>query len=219
MTYTPTGNEGDAAASAGLAVFTGNEAAADIYVLLNVRGDEIAAVLAVIGDGITWSTITGKPATFTPSAHGHGWAEISGKPELVALGYLNDRIGAGGSQPIYNPHGRANPVVTGWVAAALDSSGRIAIQPSTRRLKHDLGEYTGSALDLVPSLFTMRDDPEQTVHLGFIAEQVDETIPEAVIVDEGGDPLALDHNAILAALVADVRRLSTRVAELERNAG
>ncbi|MDX3405163.1 tail fiber domain-containing protein [Streptomyces sp. ME02-6977A] len=29
---------------------------------------------------ITWSTIQGRPSTFTPSAHGHDWDEISGKP-------------------------------------------------------------------------------------------------------------------------------------------
>jgi hypothetical protein len=28
----------------------------------------------------TWSSITGKPTTFTPSSHGHAWGEITGKP-------------------------------------------------------------------------------------------------------------------------------------------
>jgi hypothetical protein len=215
MPYTPTGTEGNAAAAADLAVFDGNENAASIYVLLNVRGDEIAAVLDQLAS-ISWSTITGKPSTFTPSSHSHDWSDITGEPALVSLSYFDQRLAIGGSQPIYSAHGRSNPVVTSWVAAALDSQGRIAIQPSSIRFKTIIDDFDGSALDLDPVRFTLNGDETEAVHIGFIAEQVEDTLPEAVVNDEHGEPLALDHNAILAALVADVRRLSARVAELEQ---
>lgn len=29
---------------------------------------------------VTWSTLTGKPTTFTPATHSHAWAEVAGKP-------------------------------------------------------------------------------------------------------------------------------------------
>ncbi|WP_323715641.1 phage upper tail fiber protein [Paracoccus aminovorans] len=36
------------------------------------------------GGGITWATLSGKPGTFPPSAHGHAIAEIAGLPEALA---------------------------------------------------------------------------------------------------------------------------------------
>jgi hypothetical protein len=33
---------------------------------------------------VAWADITGKPATFPPSAHGHDWSEITGKPATFA---------------------------------------------------------------------------------------------------------------------------------------
>lgn len=208
-------DEGDAAGAAGLQVFDGNESANSIYVLLNIRGDEIAAVMGMLA-GISWDTITGKPAVFAPAAHSHSWGAITGKPVLVGLPYFDDRLAVGGSAPIYSTHGRNNPVVTSWVAAALDSQGRIAIQPSARRFKDIVGDYDGaSALGFVPTVFTLKGDDELVEHIGFLADDVAELEPRAVVFDDAGAPLALDHNAILAMLVRDVQRLAARVTELE----
>lgn len=210
---------GEAAAAKGLQVFTGNEEARNIYVLLNIRGDELAAVLdEVAGIDVTWASIEGKPATFPPSAHSHSWDAISGKPTLVSLAYFDGRLDIGGNAPIYSTHGRANPVASSWVAAALDSQGRIAIQPSSLRFKNDLGAYDGSVLDLQPVVYTLIGDDEQIERVGFFAEQVEGVEPRAVVLDDEGAPLALDHNAITAALLRDVQRLAARVDELERRA-
>ena len=42
---------------------------------------------------VTWSAITGKPTTFTPSAHSHAWADITSKPWSVSGSNLTQTSG------------------------------------------------------------------------------------------------------------------------------
>jgi hypothetical protein len=49
--------------------------------------------------------------------------------------------------------------------------------------------------------------------LGFIAQEVQETLPEAVVENNG--KLGLDYNVIVASLVAKVQQLETRLEALE----
>jgi hypothetical protein len=55
---------------------------------------------------VTWSSVTGKPSTFPPSAHNHPWSDITGKP----LTFPPD------------PHTHAQAEVTGLIA---DLSARV----------------------------------------------------------------------------------------------
>lgn len=41
---------------------------------------DYSAYFSLLGHTHAWSTITGKPTTFTPSSHTHTWTEITGKP-------------------------------------------------------------------------------------------------------------------------------------------
>jgi hypothetical protein len=53
-----------------------------------LRTAEAIAALATGGGGggvaVTWSTLIGKPSTFTPSAHTHAYSDITGKPATFA---------------------------------------------------------------------------------------------------------------------------------------
>lgn len=61
--------------------------------------------------------------------------------------------------------------------------------------------------------YTLKDDGK--THVGLVAQEVEKVIPEAVSEDKEGF-LALDYNAVVAALVDEVNQLKARVAELER---
>lgn len=61
--------------------------------------------------------------------------------------------------------------------------------------------------------YTLKDDGK--THVGLVAQEVEKVIPEAVAEDKEGF-LALDYNAVVAALVDEVNQLKARVAELER---
>ena len=61
--------------------------------------------------------------------------------------------------------------------------------------------------------YTLKDDGK--THVGLVAQEVEKVIPEAVAEDKEGF-LALDYNAVVAALVDEVNQLKARVAELEK---
>lgn len=59
------------------------EGGEDGQVVALVDGTAQWTTVAAGGVVIDWDDITGKPATFPPSSHGHIWSEISGVPSLV----------------------------------------------------------------------------------------------------------------------------------------
>ena len=66
--------------------------------------------------------------------------------------------------------------------------------------------------DLRPVSFTWKQDGKEA--LGFIAQEVRETIPTAVFENDGGD-LAVDYAQTIAPLIAAVQQMEMRIADLE----
>ena len=137
-----------------------------------------------------------------------------------------------------------------WILRASDALAYNAINAvggngaylniSDRSVKDNIEDYTAKGLDAVlalkPVRFTRRDlrkphpeaDPQPQKlkprrEIGFIAQDVQKVIPEAVMavglpLDESGNydqTLGMQDTAIIAALVNAVKELSARVKELE----
>ena len=66
---------------------------------LNAMEDGIVESLAPV----SWSSVTGKPATFAPTTHSHAWADITGKPATFAptIGKTETTAKAGNYVPTY----------------------------------------------------------------------------------------------------------------------
>jgi len=69
-----------------------------------------------------------------------------------------------------------------------------------------------SILGLKPTMYRMKEEDNTEKHLGFIAQEVKEFIPQAYI--ESGDFIGLDYQAIVSTLVKAVQELNEK---LERN--
>lgn len=122
-------------------------------------------------------------------------------------------VNASGS--LVTPYGRANPVVTSWVAAAIDGSGVVAVQPSALKFKQDVQDYDGPSVDAFRVVtYVMIGDPKQTPHIGLIADEVNEIEPMAVAHDDG-EPFALKYDALLGILLREQQRTNARLAALE----
>jgi len=67
-------------------------------------------------------------------------------------------------------------------------------------------------LNLKPTLYRMKEEDNTEKHLGFIAQEVKEFIPQAYI--ESGNFIGLDYNPIVATLVKAIQELNEK---LERN--
>lgn len=118
---------------------------------------------------------------------------------------------------------RQGAVTSCSTGLTTDADGKIdGCVPSDRRLKQgvkDLGKRVAVIDRLRPVVYRWVKGfrtYERTPRAGFIAQEVLEVFPEAV-VPAGRDTLGIDTNAINALLVAEVKDLRRRVAALEGN--
>ena len=95
---------------------------------------------------------------------------------------------------------------------SFDATG--AHPGSDRRLKDDIEEFdSGLALRLHPVRFRFKGEKE--IHYGFIAQEVQEVIPDAVRENPDGY-LGLNYSEIIAPLCALVQKQEQRISQLEK---
>lgn len=99
---------------------------------------------------------------------------------------------------------------TSWVYA---TNFRVS---SDRRLKTDIkkAEYFLPEVEL--KTFRFKADERKAKHIGFIAQDIQEQVPDIVNEDETTKRLTIDESALLAIAVDEINKLKKRVAELEK---
>ena len=121
---------------------------------------------------------------------------------------------------------RQNGVTVGSVS--VTSSGTTYNTASDRRLKTDIkpiADATDKLMAMNPVSHKWKADPEADAVVGFIAQEMQEIIPEAVSgTPDGEEMMAMDYGRITPVLVAalqdamkEITALKERVAELEAN--
>lgn len=96
-------------------------------------------------------------------------------------------------------------------------SATILSATSDERLKNIIDRTDDIDLSNIHSYrYTFEQDEQQIEHIGLIAQDVEQVLPQAVL--QNGEYLALDYNAIVAVLVDKINKLETEVAELKRRA-
>lgn len=109
----------------------------------------------------------------------------------------------------------------GWAAILTnygDQSCTGTMRAAAFQATSDVRKKTGLApvhpdlSSLTAYRYTLKDDGK--THVGLVAQEVKKVIPEAVAEDKEGF-LALDYNAVVAALLDEVNRLRKRVEALE----
>lgn len=102
------------------------------------------------------------------------------------------------------------PLTGGALSGTLSAPSFTAT--SDRRLKDELEKIEPDLSTLSAYRYRLRTDGE--IHVGLIAQDVAEALPEAVS-GWNDSYLTLDYNAVVAALVSEVNRLKARVAKIE----
>lgn len=140
---------------------------------------------------------------------------------LATRGYVDDRIAGIVIPPATmnadGPTGTAynrNATGSGFFAVWMNAQLQFMRNTSSRRFKQNIRDWTGSVLGLRPVIFDRRGKDANTDEVGFIAEEVGETLSEALVYF-GGKVDGIQDRVILAAVVADVQRLAARIAVLE----
>lgn len=147
-------------------------------------------VKLVTGASTSWAAVTGKPSTFTPSAHTHGGGDITSP---VAL--------ADGSSYAFNNNVAGTTFYAVWVGN--DGGNHLGKNTSSLRYKQNVRPYAvdpAKVLQLEPKIFDRKpvrvpapegqEGPDQMVNgatdeYGLIAEEVHELVPEIVVWYEG----------------------------------
>ena len=175
-----------------------------------------AYVLGVVGSGVVTNASDGTNTLALKWSGTNPQIKVDGT--LIDLREYTD--GNFGSNPIFSPYARANAVSTSYVAAYINSDGRIGATPSSRRFKNHLHDYEVPAgfWDLKPVVFSMKDDPNGVPRVGFYAEDTNEVEP-LLVVHEDGKPFSVRYETWAAALHAATHQrvlaLEARVRELE----
>jgi hypothetical protein len=104
-----------------------------------------------------------------------------------------------------------------YVHGALYATGNITAY-SDRRIKENIITLD-SALDKVNALrgvyYNKIDDPEKTKQIGFIAQEVNEVVPELVTYAEDVDQYGVNYGNATALLVEAVKDLTQQVKDLK----
>ena len=104
-----------------------------------------------------------------------------------------------------------------YASGAIYATGNITAY-SDARIKENVVTIDG-ALDKVNAMrgvyYNKIDDPEKTKEIGFIAQEVNEVLPEAVTYAEDVDQYGVKYGNVTALLVEAVKELSDQVRDLK----
>ena len=139
--------------------------------------------------------------------------------EITSLLYLNRQNSNGKAIIFQRALGEKGSVY-------VDSNGATYNTTSDRRLKDNIepiANGTEKLMAMKPVTHTWKADPEADAVHGFIAQEMQEIVPEAVSGDpDGEEMMSMDYGRITPVLVAalqeatnEIKALKERVAELE----
>lgn len=209
---------GDKAAAAGLRVVPATEDRRLGYDAINQRGDELAdhmttgthPVANIVGlttalDARLVKTQAEYSADFAHRDTGIATAAAAAAAaQATANGKRAQGDGDFGGTPIYSAHARNTPVTSGYVAAYLNSDGRLGSSPSSIRYKENvtaLGVALADILAIEPREFDRIGGAHE---VGLIAEEVHEHVPQIVVWT--GEQIDGVHYHLLAVLQQKVIR-------------
>lgn len=222
-------NEAVAAVTATQSTATESVTAAQASSVSAVKAQEAASIQAIEADSVLagYAKATDVAATYLPLTGGtmslgsetgikfNGQAQICSYMDgAVCIRNLKDptmpkiymdNLGSGGGTLSYT-----NPGNYFAFSAAVKAPSFQAT--SDARKKTGLTPVHPDLSGLTAYRYTLKDDGK--THVGLVAQEVEKVIPEAVSEDKEGF-LALDYNAVVAALVDEVNRLRGRVEALE----
>ena len=145
---------------------------------------------------------------------------ITGESNLTYNGTTMDFFGSGGS---YDAVHFNNSGFSGGIAVAVGATSYVT--SSDYRLKENVTDLTNATTrlkQLKPKRFNFIADDTNTLKDGFLAHEVSDVVPEAIIgvkdgKDKDGNPIyqGIDQSKLVPLLVRTIQELEERIASLE----
>lgn len=168
-------------------------------------GAEIADALQTLTDLVN-GLLTQVNGVFSGYIQAGGNANIGGDINLTG--------------DLYTPHGRATPVVTSYVAAYINSDGRLGATPSGAQFKQDVKPRGYTLADcrlfqivqyrLIAAVELLGD--EAVTEVGVIAQQLLKAgFPEFVVCDESGTPITVTYERMVVAAIGGLQDAANQI--------
>jgi hypothetical protein len=71
-------------------------------------------------------------------------------------------------------------------------------------------------MQMNPVQYNWKTNPKEDLQIGFLAQDIQKIIPEAVVVPENGDPLGMKYTELIPVLVKAIQEQQKRIEELEK---
>lgn len=143
---------------------------------------------------------------------------------VVSMASFTDNVGIGTDEPSYKLH----VVGSAYISSNLLTGGGITMysQRSLKNVVDERGLSISELSEIKPTRYTWKDNRDNRIHFGGIADDIQQVLPEVVYKTEEG-VLTMDYGnagfAIAASLIKPVvdheekiRQLQKRVSELEQ---
>lgn len=189
----------------------------------------------IVANGVNSSWVNGRNKALLRCADGSSYCPMismqcgaasweigssgSGNGSVLAISYITDANFTAGTNATTFQHkfdangdfiAHRDLRATSWVYAA---NFRVS---SDRRLKTDIKKAEYSLPEVELKTFRFKADERKAKHIGFIAQDIQEQVPDIVNEDETTKRLTIDESALLAIAVDEINKLKKRVAELEK---
>ena len=174
------------------------------------------SALIRIADGVGYNVLASMQCA------GYSWeigCEGSNNGNAMRIGCVSDTNFSGGTN-IQNQCFRFD--LNGDFTASRDIRAKSWVYAtnfrvrSDRRLKTDIKKAEYSLPEVELKTFRFKADERKAKHIGFIAQDIQEQVPDIVNEDETTKRLTIDESALLAIAVDEINKLKKRVAELEK---
>lgn len=151
---------------------------------------------------------------------------LIGTNQTGTLGESNvTRIGLGGAGAaatkcfIGGIAGVTTTVADAVAVLVSSSTGQLGTVSSTIRVKEnvkDMAEDSSPVMKLRPVTFNYINDTRQYRQYGLIAEEVNEIMPQLVVLDKEGLPQTVKYHDLPIMLLNEIQKLTKRIEELEK---
>lgn len=105
------------------------------------------------------------------------------------------------------------------VPVVVDNTGLMGTVVSSRRYKENISDMDDASrpiMDLRPVTFNLKNDKTHERRFGLIAEEVEEIIPDLVVLNKDGDPETVKYQDLPVLLLNELQRQHNIIAELSR---
>lgn len=102
------------------------------------------------------------------------------------------------------------------IPVLIDSAGQLGTVSSSARYKENIkpmGDASSPLLNLKPAVFNYKSDAAKSVRYGLIAEEVQEVMPNLVVLDEEGRPETVKYQDLSVLLLNELIKIKEELKE------